>query len=526
MRTRTMLMTAALALMAPRAWAAGNGCSDAVEITSLPFAADATTCGAGDHFTNGGVCPDLPASYPGEDVFYKLTLAQGNRVAFDLTMPPGATGDLALFLVRQPSCADPPVCAGNSVDLIGAGTGPERIKVQSYPSGIYYLIVDSALAPPAPAQCGGYNLAVTGHLSQFCGNGIVEAGEVCDDGNNSDGDCCTSDCQTKAAPGATCRAPTGPCDVAEVCDGNGVCPANKLVAAGTVCRVSAGSCDFQEICTGADAQCPADRFFPNYVVCRPPAGTCDLPELCTGSTALCPADLFRPAGDVCTPATTCTQPARCGGGAACPVSLPLDCNDGNQCTQDVCNPAIGCLHNPICLDAGADALADAMTDTSSDLASDSASPRDTSLLIDGAGLPRDLRSPEVMGPGDGATTADAPAPVRDAAASDQTPAATDSLASGEVSLPPTDAGPDMRPSMPTGVPELDGGSSVTRDGNAPGSDALAGDGGPVVPPINKLTSDGCSCRLSGASNQSLGGLWWIAATLGVVRMARRRRRRP
>src|SRR5438128_1473972 len=110
---------------APALAAPGGLCADAISVDALPFNASSTTCGAGNEFTNdsGGtaICADLPRGYGGEDVFYHVVLGPGNKLAFDLTMPGGATGDLALFLVRQPSCADPPVCAATSVDLIGAG---------------------------------------------------------------------------------------------------------------------------------------------------------------------------------------------------------------------------------------------------------------------------------------------------------------------------------------------------------------------------------------------------------------------
>src|SRR5205814_8536156 len=172
--------------------------------------------------------------------FFKLTLDQGNQVAFDLDLPAGATGDLALFLVRAPSCSDPQVCAGNSVDLIGAGVGPERIKAnaQAYPSGTYYLIVDSKLSSPDQASCGAYALTVTGHLSAFCGNGTVEPGEVCDDGNSNGNDCCAADCKSMAAAGTVCRGANTPCDVAETCNADGTCPADAVRPAGTVCRPS------------------------------------------------------------------------------------------------------------------------------------------------------------------------------------------------------------------------------------------------------------------------------------------------
>jgi uncharacterized delta-60 repeat protein len=48
----------------------------------------------------------------------------------------------------------------------------------------------------------------------ICGNGAVEAGEQCDDGNTTDGDCCSATCQYEQA-GALCASGT--------CNGGGSC---------------------------------------------------------------------------------------------------------------------------------------------------------------------------------------------------------------------------------------------------------------------------------------------------------------
>jgi len=389
MRRWRGVVTAVLSSWAAPALAAPGGtCADAISVDALPFMTSATTCGAGNEFTNDtsgtAVCADLPKGYGGEDVIYKVVLGPGNKLAFDLTMPGGAAGDLALFLVRQPSCADPPVCAANSVDLIGAGRGPERIKLQSYAAGTYYLIVDSALPSGNPGQCGAYDLAITGHLSEFCGNGIVEAGEVCDDGNNVDSDCCSADCKTQKAAGTTCRDVAGPCDVAEVCDGSGHCPADGFRDPTTACRPATTVCDVTDFCTGSGPACPADRVAPFGRLCRAAAGPCDQPEVCTGSSTSCPLDVML-TGTVCAAGTLCAFPARCAGTAACPPPQPINCNDGNDCTRDVCDLVSSCTHIPICLDGGTDAMTDARPDGPADLASDRGS--DMSLPPDGPSPP-------------------------------------------------------------------------------------------------------------------------------------------
>ena len=72
-----------------------------------------------------------------------------------------------------------------------------------------------------------------------CGNGIVEAGETCDDGNTTSGDCCDATCHIEPG-GSVCRPSAGACDIAETCNGiSPTCPPNAVQAAGFTCRPSA-----------------------------------------------------------------------------------------------------------------------------------------------------------------------------------------------------------------------------------------------------------------------------------------------
>lgn len=49
-----------------------------------------------------------------------------------------------------------------------------------------------------------------------CGDGVLSPGEVCDDGNNIDGDGCSADCQSTAPPAELCG--NGIVDPGETCD--------------------------------------------------------------------------------------------------------------------------------------------------------------------------------------------------------------------------------------------------------------------------------------------------------------------
>ncbi len=60
----------------------------------------------------------------------------------------------------------------------------------------------------------------------YCGNGTLDAGEVCDDGNANDGDCCSADCQIESTDGLACDDPAQ-CTLGGVCS-SGVCTGGAI----------------------------------------------------------------------------------------------------------------------------------------------------------------------------------------------------------------------------------------------------------------------------------------------------------
>jgi len=56
----------------------------------------------------------------------------------------------------------------------------------------------------------GFNCPVPGQACSQCGNGVLEAPEVCDDGNNVNGDGCAAHCFA-IEPGFVCPDPGLPC---------------------------------------------------------------------------------------------------------------------------------------------------------------------------------------------------------------------------------------------------------------------------------------------------------------------------
>jgi cysteine-rich repeat protein len=175
------------------------------------------------------------------------------------------------------------------------------------------------------SDLGAINLTssspVTFQAFTACGNGMIDAGEQCDDGNVANHDCCSSTCQFEPV-NTTCAHDLRACTL-DVCDGAGLCthPAGN---AGVTCRPAATVCDVAETCTGLSIECPPDAQAPNGQPCAED-------------------------GNVCTVGGTCQ-------GGTCVGSTALDCDDGDPCTIDSCTSLVGCAHDAAvrinCLNAG------------------------------------------------------------------------------------------------------------------------------------------------------------------------------
>lgn len=188
------------------------------------------------------------------------------------------------------------------------------------------------------SQCGGEEVCCGGSVcAANCGavpcagqpagtvcraaSGLCDVAEVCD--GTSPG--CPAD---GVRPNTyVCRTQRGVCDRAERCDGSGrECPTDVRASNGTSCRAVAGTCDVAETCSGTSDDCPTNAFLPSGTICRARRSICDFAETCSGTTAACPTDAFHGEGVYCDPTCSemhcqggeCTGTTPCpGGGAAC-----------------------------------------------------------------------------------------------------------------------------------------------------------------------------------------------------------------
>jgi cysteine-rich repeat protein len=153
-----------------------------------------------------------------------------------------------------------------------------------------------------------------------CGNGVVETGEQCDDGNNNNFDGCSEHCTLEICGNGTIDA-SEQCDDGNTADGDG-CSANCTIEGGTACGngvIEPGEeCDDGNTSSGdgCDSACQAEK-------CGD--GTLDPGEECD--------DANNENGDGCSASCTFETPG-CGDGT---LDSGEECDDGNNVDGDGCS---------------------------------------------------------------------------------------------------------------------------------------------------------------------------------------------
>jgi hypothetical protein len=204
-----------------------------------------------------------------------------------------------------------------------------------------------------------------------CGNGVVDTGEQCDegDGNGQPGHCCSKTCDTLPA-GTLC--PDG-----DLCNGAETCSAAGQCVHGTPLSCNNGNPCTVETCIPATGCHSDDK--PDGTSCSDGA-FCNGGEVCVGGTCTnqlapdcndhnpCTVDSCNPANNACqnTPVdhpvpgcacpngdSDCDNNNKCDGKETCDPShqfchpgTPLVCTTTNQCLDPICNPQTGCGTTP------------------------------------------------------------------------------------------------------------------------------------------------------------------------------------
>jgi cysteine-rich repeat protein len=144
-----------------------------------------------------------------------------------------------------------------------------------------------------------------------CGNGEIDFGESCDDGNTASGDGCRDDCQDE---GCIAASPGWPTDA--LCDDFDGCTIDSCDSVAHQCRNSL-SCEEGIACTVDSCNAGSCLHVPDDAACDDENDCTD--DMCSPATGCVHASLTGPAcedKDFCTSANTCYGGACTGGSLA------------------------------------------------------------------------------------------------------------------------------------------------------------------------------------------------------------------
>ena len=332
-----------------------NGVSKACPADA--FQANATACTDDNACTTGDVCSDgvcIPGSPFGCD--------DGNACTDDGCDP--STG--CTHVDNSDPCSDGSECTVGDACSGGACVGGPAPDCDDNE-----VCTDDGCDPSTPGGCVHTNNTDPCSDGSDCTTNDACSGGSCAGGpppNCDDANACTTD----SCPGATgCEhAPVGGncCNVDADCADVDECTINERCVANQ-CVSDDRTCDDGEVCTD-DACNPSTPggcvYVPNNDPCSDgsecttndacsggicvggPAPDCEDNEVCTddGCNPSTPGGCVHTNNtDPCSDGSECTTNDTCGGGVCVPGPAP-DCDDGEVCTDDTCNPSTpgGCEH--------------------------------------------------------------------------------------------------------------------------------------------------------------------------------------
>ncbi len=305
----------------------GEECDDGNAVDDDGCSASCVTAFCGDGLVNNGeICDD------GNDV--ALDGCESDCLeTFRLHVVPGPSGDdvtlewtggvpaFGIFRSADPARVDDPASR--------IAEHPTRRYTDPAPGTIAFYRVRPMCGNgllDAGEQCDdGNNYSLDGCRSdcssELCGDGLLDPGEVCDDGNLIDADGCQADCRLPFC-GDGILDPGEACDDADLDDDDGCTTACTIPA---VC--GDGNVDLGEQCDDG----PGNSETPNSP-CRSDCELAGCGDSVIDGGELCDDGNFS-SGDGCS-ASCLVETEYCGDGI---VQSGEDCDDGNQVGGDGCS---------------------------------------------------------------------------------------------------------------------------------------------------------------------------------------------
>jgi cysteine-rich repeat protein len=189
------------------------------------------------------------------------------------------------------------------------------------------------------------NIINTDHSATFshpvCGDGAVDPGEACDDGNTASCDGCSAGCDVESCgDGILCTGTGEQCDDGNIAGCDGCSPAcqTEFCGDGVICPSEGESCDPPQ-CGVCGPTCTAGPTCGDGILDPTCAETCDDGNAltCDGCSPACQPESCGD-GTVCTSqGEQCDPPA---GGGACPTCTPT-CQNGPVCGNGLIDAACG-----------------------------------------------------------------------------------------------------------------------------------------------------------------------------------------
>jgi cysteine-rich repeat protein len=195
----------------------------------------------------------------------------------------------------------------------------------------------------------------------LCGNGTVDAGEQCDDGNSVNGDGCSASCRVEPCytctgePSVCAPVPDGTsCDDGIFCNGSDTCSLGQCAVhvgdpcPGTQCNTcqetmhtcfdaSSTSCEADNnLCTIDQCNGSGSCVQVSTVTCPDDGNVCNGPETCDPATGGCVSGPLASVGTTCDDGIFCDGTDTCDGAGSCSMHSGDPCA-GNPSGINICD---------------------------------------------------------------------------------------------------------------------------------------------------------------------------------------------
>lgn len=234
--------------------------------------------------------------------------------------------------LRPTGSFTPPRCGNASIETVWLPSGTPRDE----PCDDGNNVVGDGCSAMCEIETGWACSGAPSMCAPVCGDGLVTGGEHCDDGNTLSGDGCSDTCTIETGYDcggnpSTCQTVCGDGLVvgAEGCDDGNLGDADGCSSG---CTVEAGWS-----CSGEPSMCApicGDGLIVGTEECDDATANGTLEGCCSESCA------YLPQGTACDDGEVCTDNV-CDGQNVC-VATPTSCDDGDVCTDDSCVPGVGC----------------------------------------------------------------------------------------------------------------------------------------------------------------------------------------